>query len=39
MAEGGGRKIISGRGDTTATDLLEKEAGGSGGMGGLAAYL
>ena len=39
VAEGGGRHSASGNGDTTAPDLLGKESGDSGGMGGLTDYL
>ena len=39
VAGGGGGKIISGRRDTTAPDLLGQEAGDSGVMGSLTAYL
>ena len=39
VAEGGSRKIDSGIGDTTAPDLHGQEAGDSGGMGGLTAYI
>ena len=39
VAEGGGRQSYSGSGDTTAPDLLGQEAGNSGVMGGLTAYL
>ena len=39
MAEGGGRKSASGSGEKTTPDLIGHEVGGSGGMGGLTAYL
>ena len=39
VVEVGNGKSNSGIGDTTAMDLLRQEAGNSGGMGGLAAYL
>ena len=39
MVEGGGGKSTSGSGDTIVPDLLGQEAGGSGGIGGLTAYL
>ena len=34
VAKGGGKKSTSGSRDTTATDLLGKETGNSGGVGG-----
>ena len=39
VAEGGGVKSASGRGDTTATNPLRQEAGISGRIGALVAYL
>ena len=39
VAEGGGRKSTSGSRDTTAPYLLGQEAGDSGRMGGLTAYI
>ena len=39
VAEGGGGQSTSGSRDTTALDLLGQEAGESGEMGGLTAYL
>ena len=38
VVEGGGKNIASGSRDTTATDLLGKEAGNSGVMGGFTTY-
>ena len=39
VSEGGDGQSASGSGDTTTSDLLGQEAGGSGRMGGLTAYL
>ena len=39
MEEGGDGQSTSGSGDTTVPDLLGQEAGKSGRMGGLTAYL
>ena len=39
VKEGGDRQSTSGSGDTTDPDLIGQEAGGSGGMGDLTAYL
>ena len=39
MAEDGGGKNASRSGETTAPDLLGKESGNSGGMGGIKAFL
>ena len=38
LAKGGGKQIASGSRDTTATDLLGRETGNSGGVGGPTAY-
>ena len=38
MAEDGGKQSTSGRGDTTAPDLLGQDTGDSGGLGGHMAY-